>query len=84
MQIYRGAHGFAIFVEIASTAVASNSCDSTPMGLSGIAALLTWRMTLWQRIEICDTEAVVIDSKLALITGRVIALQCLALNAPGK
>jgi hypothetical protein len=50
------------------------------MGLSGIAALLT-RL---QRIEICDAEAVVIDSQLALITGRVIALQCFALNAPGK
>jgi len=80
MQIYRGAHGFAIFVEIASTAVASNSCDSTPMGLSGIAALLT-RL---QRIGICDTEAVVIDSQLALVTGRVVTLQCLALDAPGK
>jgi len=80
MRIYRHAHGFALFFEIASTAVATNFCVSTPMGLSGIAALLTRR----QRIGICDAEALVIDSQLALVTGRVITLQCLALDAPGK
>ena len=54
------------------------------MDLSGTAALLTRRMSLRQRIRIRDAEAVVIHSQLALITGRVIALQCLPLDAPGK
>src|SRR5262249_31168647 len=48
------------------------------------AALLTRRMSLRKRIRIRDAEAVVIHSQLALITGRVIALQCLPLDAPGK
>ena len=53
------------------------------MGLLGMAAPLTRRISLRHRKRIRDAEAVAIHRQLALLAGRVIALQGLPLDAPG-
>ena len=72
-----------IFVIVAAKSSLHTIFISAPMGLLGMAVQLTRRISLRHRKRIRDAEAVAIHRQLALLAGRVIALQGLPLDAPG-